>query len=189
MGDVVRRHRSRQARRVRSETASCRGPIGRANPSISTAFRFTRTSSEATSGEPGRSTSSPGTISSRSRSIPAGPASNEWASTSELRPLARLTIDPGDFPFLDQVGGHDDGELIAAEEIGDIVMSKVTRARAVPGGMVVSLTWDDEVAGVWDDYVATRQRFNPDVERTLTVESRRQGNNGGDGSGGIPSGI
>ena len=35
---------------------------------------------------------------------PGGPASNEWASTTEVRPLARLTIDPGDFPFLDQVG-------------------------------------------------------------------------------------
>jgi len=101
---------------------------------------------------------------------PGGPASNEWASTSELRPLARLTIDPGDFPFLNQVGSHDDGELIAAEEIGDIVMTKVTRARSVPGAIVVSMTWDDEVAGVWDDYVATRQRFNPDVARTLTVE-------------------
>lgn len=102
---------------------------------------------------------------------PGGPASNEWASTSELRPLARLTIDPADFPFLDRVGGHDDGELIAAEADGDIVMAKVTSARAVPGGMVVSLTWDDEVAGVWDQYLAARRRFNPDVQRTLTIDS------------------
>ncbi len=102
---------------------------------------------------------------------PGGPASNEWASTSELKPMARLTIDPADFPFLDKVGGHDDGELIAAEEMGDIVMSKVKGARSVPGGILASLTWDDEVAGIWDEYLATRLRFHPDVERSLTIES------------------
>ena len=105
---------------------------------------------------------------------PGGPDSNEWASTSELKPLARLTIDPADFPFLDRVGGHDDGELIAAEEIGDIVMAKVTSARSVPGGMEVSLAWDDEIASIWDDYIATRKRFNPDVDRTLTIGSEHQ---------------
>jgi hypothetical protein len=101
---------------------------------------------------------------------PGGPASNEWASTSELGPLARLTIDPGDFPFLNQVGSHDDGELIAAEEIGDIVMAKVASARSLPGAILVSLAWDDEIAGIWDEYMKTRRRFNPDVERTLTLE-------------------
>jgi len=103
--------------------------------------------------------------------FPGGPESNEWASTSELRPLARLTIDPTDFPFLDRVGGHDDGELIAAEVVGDIVMGKVTGARSVPGGMIVDLSWDAEIAGVWDEYIATRRRFSPDVERSLSIES------------------
>lgn len=83
---------------------------------------------------------------------PGGPASNEWASTSELKPLARLTVAPTDFPFLDRVGGHDDGELIAAEEIGDIVVTKVIEARSVPGGVIVSLAWDDEVAGIWQQW-------------------------------------
>jgi hypothetical protein len=100
---------------------------------------------------------------------PGGPDSNEWAATSELKPLARLTIDPADFPFLNQVGGHDDGEVIAAEEISDIVTAKVGSARSVPGGILLSLTWDDEIAGIWDRYMETRQRFNPDVERTLTL--------------------
>jgi hypothetical protein len=49
-------------------------------------------------------------------------------------------------------------------------MSRVTGARAVPGGILVSLRWDDEVAGVWDEYLSSRLRFNPDVQRTLTLE-------------------
>lgn len=101
---------------------------------------------------------------------PGGPFSNEWASTSELKPLARLTVDPADFPFLDDVGGHDDGELIAAEEIGEIVTAKVVGARTAPGAILVSLKWDDEIAANWDEYMKTRRRFNPDVERTLTLE-------------------
>ncbi|HKY46653.1 MAG TPA: hypothetical protein VJQ79_01605 [Acidimicrobiia bacterium] len=101
---------------------------------------------------------------------PGGPVSNEWASTSELKPLARLTIDPADFPFLDDVGSHDDDELIAAEEISDIVMGKVVGARTAPGAILVSLKWDDEIAAIWDEYMNTHRRFNPDVERTLTLE-------------------
>ena len=102
---------------------------------------------------------------------PGGPPSNEWASTSEVRPLASLTIDPGDFPFVDRVGGHDDGELIAAEVLGDVVRSKVRGVRAVPGGLAVSLTWDEAVAAIWDEYLRTINRFTPDVERTLTQDS------------------
>ena len=102
---------------------------------------------------------------------PGGPASNEWASTSQLKPLARLTVDPADFPFLNQVGGHDDGELIAAEEIGDVVMAKIDRAQSLQGAILVSLIWDDEIAVIWDEYLETRRRFNPDVENTLTLET------------------
>ena len=101
---------------------------------------------------------------------PGGPASNEWTSESTLTPLARLTIEPADFPFRDRVGGHDDGELIAAEAVGEIVMARVTGARSIPGGVLVTLRWDDEVAGVWDEYLASRLRFNPDVQRTLTLD-------------------
>ena len=34
----------------------------------------------------------------------------------------------------------------------------------------MSLNWDDEIAGIWDEYMRTSQRFNPDVERTLALE-------------------
>ena len=104
---------------------------------------------------------------------PGAPASNEWTSESTRKPLARLTIEPGDFPFRNRVGGHDDGELIAAEAIGEIMMARITGARSLPGGILVTLRWDNEVAGVWDEYLASRLRFNPDVQRTLTFD---QGN-------------
>ena len=35
-----------------------------------------------------------------------GALSNEWASEVEVRPLARLALEPREFPFLDRIGGH-----------------------------------------------------------------------------------
>lgn len=100
--------------------------------------------------------------------FPGGPDANEWASPTEVRPMKRIAVDPGDFPFLDQVGGHDDSELIQAEELGDVVMRKVSSARRLAGGMEIDLTWDDELAKVMDEYLATRRRLTPDVARRLT---------------------
>ena len=60
--------------------------------------------------------------------------------------------------------------MIAAEAAADIVKSRITEAWAVPGGMVLSLKWDDEVARVWDEYLASRLRFNPDVELILSFD-------------------
>ena len=45
----------------------------------------------------------------------------QWASPLPVRPLARLAVDPEDFPFLAQLRGHDDATMMQ-------------RARANPGG-------------------------------------------------------
>lgn len=45
----------------------------------------------------------------------------QWACLSEVTPLARLAVDPEDFPFLQQMRGHDDVTVLA-------------RARANPDG-------------------------------------------------------
>ncbi|MBO0701836.1 MAG: hypothetical protein J2P38_02810 [Candidatus Dormibacteraeota bacterium] len=60
----------------------------------------------------------------RAEPVSAGSPSvmtGQVASASPVAPLARLAVAPADFPFLEQVRGHDDPEMIA-------------RARANPGG-------------------------------------------------------
>jgi hypothetical protein len=47
--------------------------------------------------------------------------SAQWASPVPVRPLARLAVEPEDFPFLAQLRGHDDESTFA-------------RARAEPQG-------------------------------------------------------
>jgi hypothetical protein len=102
---------------------------------------------------------------------PGGPPSNEWASTVELRPIARLEIRPEDFPFLDRVGGHDDSELIAADRLGEIVNEHIDAGQRTEGGLAVHLRWDDEIAQIIEAYLESRRRFTPDVARRHRVDN------------------
>jgi hypothetical protein len=107
--------------------------------------------------------------------FPGGPDSNEWASPEKVRPLKRLAVDPEDFPFRERVGGHDDSEVIRGEEISNVVFDRVRGASRVPGGFDLALEWDDDVAAVFDDYLALARKYTPDVERRLagsTLEIR-----------------
>lgn len=101
---------------------------------------------------------------------PGGPPSNEWASTVELRPIARLDIRPEDFPFLDRVGGHDDSEIIASEKLGDVITDHIDAAHRTQAGLAVHLRWDDEIAAIIEDYLTSRRRLTPDVSRQHRIE-------------------
>jgi hypothetical protein len=100
--------------------------------------------------------------------FPGGPDSSEWASPEEVRPLKRLAVDPEDFPFRDEVGGHDDSELIRAEEVAEVVLDRARSASRLEDGFALSLTWDDELAAVFDEYLALTAKYTPDVERRLS---------------------
>ena len=103
--------------------------------------------------------------------FPGGPDSFEWASADEVRPLKRIAVEPEDFPFRDQVGGHDDSAVIDADRLSDVVLSHVRGARRIEGGLELAIAWDDDVAGVFDDYVALTANLTPDVERRLVSRS------------------
>lgn len=103
--------------------------------------------------------------------FPGGPGSGEWASLEEVRPLKRLAVDPEDFPFHDQVGGHDDAELIRSGALSDLVMDRVRCARRIPGGIELTLDRDAEVAAVFDEYLALAGKYTPDVDRRLVTRA------------------
>ena len=93
---------------------------------------------------------------------PGGPMSNEWACHEPLRPLARLTVSPEDFPFLSGIGGHDDGPLLALDDLGTQVYDGVVSARRTEGGFEIVTSAD---ATIVDRFIDLSADFYPDVTR------------------------
>jgi hypothetical protein len=54
--------------------------------------------------------------------------SNEWASYTPVKPLVRLDVEPEDFPFLDQIEGHDDSISLQSENLGKMVRAAARTA-------------------------------------------------------------
>jgi hypothetical protein len=99
---------------------------------------------------------------------PGGPPSEEWASESPVRPIARLPVDPADFPFADRVGGHDDGDLIRYDHLSDLVEDATMAAEPAAGGFVLTVAASEELEGALAEYQELSSRFLPDVRREIT---------------------
>jgi hypothetical protein len=97
--------------------------------------------------------------------FPGGPAASEWASPEAVRPLKRIAVDPEDFPFRGQVGGHDDSLVIEAERLADIVLARATSARRIEDGVAIDLAWDEELEAIAGAYLDATRALMPDVER------------------------
>jgi hypothetical protein len=98
--------------------------------------------------------------------VPGGPPSNEWACPTAVRPLAAIPVTPDDFPFLAQIGGHDDGDFGRLAELGGRVFERVVGAIRITNGvrLCVGAGLDSKVR---DEWIELGRRFYPDVERTL----------------------
>lgn len=93
---------------------------------------------------------------------------NEWASEQEVKPLAKLSINPKDFPFLEKIGGHDDGELM---RLG--ALSKAIREAAKSASMKdnsLSITLPANMEGL-DEYIKLQRIFMPAVNITTSYSS------------------
>ncbi len=87
--------------------------------------------------------------------------SNEWASPAAVRPIARLRVEPEDFPFLDAIGGHDDEALQRFGELRKRILAAVTDIRLEDGGMVLSLHWDDDLAALFPEFLDLQRVLLP----------------------------
>ena len=106
---------------------------------------------------------------------PGGPLSNEWASPTKVRPLARFTIEPEDFPFLDRIGGHDDGPLLRMLELTRALFDRATSARRIDDGFAIDLPWSDETAGLYDEWHGLFEQMMPGVDVGLSGTGDRRG--------------
>jgi hypothetical protein len=90
-----------------------------------------------------------------------GGESNEWVSEVPLKPLARLVVEPKDFPFLDQIGGHDDSELLRFGELGKQVVKATLAAESTPDLIRMKLSYTPELGATVLEYISLARAFIP----------------------------
>jgi len=119
---------------------------------------------------------SPGTLYFLSREtfrrlpIAEGAMSNEWASEVAIKPLAKLALEPEDFPFLEQIGGHDDSILVRTQELTGQVVAAVVQLEAAPGQIRMQLAWTSELGPILLEYIEMQRMFVPTATLTLQFE-------------------
>lgn len=91
---------------------------------------------------------------------------NEWASEVAVQPIAKLRLKPSDFPFLNQIGGHDDGELARFQDLGTAVRDAARWARLDDETLSVGLPTDMQEQ--LDTYAALQQTFMPSAGIDMT---------------------
>lgn len=67
----------------------------------------------------------------------------EWASFVPVRPLARLRVGPADFPYVDQVRGHDDAQIIRTQALMKSLIEGAIEIEALNDGYRFGYPLDD----------------------------------------------
>lgn len=86
---------------------------------------------------------------------------NEWASEEPVEPLARLLLDPSDFPFLDQIGGHDDQQLLRLDEISREIREAAISASLEDDRFEVLLPAGRIASSRLEEYLDLQRVFTP----------------------------
>ncbi len=101
-----------------------------------------------------------------------GSASEEWLSTQEVTPLARLAVSPSDFPFLKDVEGHGDERTDRFEELvyqlGAGAKELFTHERALGIVLTRPSLWRERVA----EFVALLPVLLPDLRAEVIDDER-----------------
>jgi len=90
---------------------------------------------------------------------------NEWASEQEVKPIAKLSINPEDFPFLDQISGHDDGELMRLGALSKSIRESARSASLDKDRFTITLP--AEMEGL-DEFVKLQRIYMPAMKVTVT---------------------
>ncbi len=92
---------------------------------------------------------------------------NEWASELPVRPVARLPVEPEDFPFLERIGGHDDGPLVRMQAMTDKFLQQVQEtAESGESSMVLTFQPDFDASQDMPDYIELLAELMPGMGLT-----------------------
>lgn len=97
--------------------------------------------------------------------LTANTYANEWASEKAVKPIARLALQPNDFPFLNQIGGHDDSVLIEMGNLEKEIQAAARKATLQKDRL--SLVLPLEMKAQVERYMGIQRAFMPAVEFAL----------------------
>jgi hypothetical protein len=86
---------------------------------------------------------------------------NEWASEQPVKPLAKLHLQPDDFPFLDQIVGHDDTELLRLNELSQEIHDAAVSASIEGDQFEVTLRINAAVLADLDEFIQLQRMMMP----------------------------
>jgi hypothetical protein len=93
---------------------------------------------------------------------------NEWTCPNEVRPLARLDVDPEDFPFLDQISGHDDGLLLRNDILAETLRSAALAANLEEACFTITVPASPEMAQALTEWVEIQKSLIPTAQFSVT---------------------
>jgi len=99
--------------------------------------------------------------------LTGGALSNEWASETALKPLAKLALKPEDFPFLEQIGGHDDSIIIRSRQLAQEVIQAAKTADLLPDGFLLTFDWNQELSDLLNEFIDLQKEFLPAAQFTV----------------------
>ena len=87
--------------------------------------------------------------------------SNEWTCPSEVKPIARLDVEPKDFPFLGQIGGHDDGVLLRNEVLAKTIREAALTANLSGNRFTLTLPAEPDLAQALTEWIEIQKMLIP----------------------------
>ena len=92
---------------------------------------------------------------------------NEWACEQEVKPLAKLRVNPQDFPFLDRVGGHDDSELILVQDTSRPIKESAVGASDHPDRFTILIPQDALAVEDLQKFIDLQRTYTPAAKYAL----------------------
>ncbi|NUM43902.1 MAG: hypothetical protein HUU38_04280 [Anaerolineales bacterium] len=93
---------------------------------------------------------------------------NEWACTEAIPPLAKLHLHPEDFPFLEQIGGHDDSALEKAGKLSHAVRQITLTATLNGDQFTLTVPHTPENLQLLTEFQEVQQTFIPAATISIT---------------------
>lgn len=99
--------------------------------------------------------------------------SSEWASLVDVKPIARLSMEPEEFPFLHQIGTHEDSSQHRYVQLKGIILSAVIGAEAVADSLELILKWDNALQDSVAEFLALQRTHFRSMSCELHIGERR----------------